>query len=74
MEGDGRVPNITPSDDGIGSWSAEDITYYLESGFTPDFDSAGGDMAKVIRNMAKLPVEDREAIAAYLKAIPPQPE
>jgi len=73
MAGDGRVPNITPSSDGIGSWSADDIAYYLESGFTPDFDSAGGEMAKVVRNMAKLPAEDRDAIAAYLKAIPPHP-
>lgn len=74
MEGDGRIPNITPSDDGIGSWSADDLAYYLESGFTPDFDSAGGEMAKVIRNLAKLPAEDRQAIAAYLKAIPAKPE
>lgn len=74
MEGTGKVPNITPSKAGIGSWSADDIAYYLESGFTPDFDSAGGEMAKVVRNLAKLPVEDREAIAAYLKAIPPKPE
>ena len=74
MEGTGKVPNITPSEAGIGSWSADDLAYYLESGFTPDFDSAGGDMVKVVRNLAKLPVEDREAIAAYLKAIPPKPE
>lgn len=73
LEGRGRIPNITPSQDGIGSWSASDIAYYLESGFTPDFDSAGGEMAKVVRNMARLPSEDREAIAAYLKAIPPKP-
>ncbi|MCV0396142.1 MAG: cytochrome c [Rhizobiaceae bacterium] len=67
-EGDGRVPNITPG--GIGSWSASDIAYFLESGFTPEFDSAGGRMAAVVRNMARLPAEDREAIAAYLKAVP----
>ena len=73
MEGSGRIPNITPSEDGIGEWSESDIAYYLESGFTPEFDSAGGEMAKVIRNMAKLTAEDREAIAAYLKAIPAKP-
>jgi len=70
-EGEGTVPNITPSEDGIGSWSESDIAYYLESGFTPDFDSVGGAMADVQRNMARLPAEDREAIAAYLKAVPP---
>jgi len=37
---------------------------------TPDFDSVGGSMVEVQRNMAKLPTEDRAAIAAYLKVIP----
>lgn len=68
-EGEGRVPNITP---GRLDWSAGDIAYYLETGFTPDFDSAGGSMADVQRNMAKLPAPDRDAIAAYLKAVPAQ--
>ncbi|MBP0613981.1 c-type cytochrome [Jiella mangrovi] len=70
-EGEGRVPNITPSASGIGSWSAQDIAYFLESGFTPDFDSVGGSMVEVQENMAKLTDADRQAIAAYLKAIPP---
>ncbi len=67
-EGDGVVPNITPS--GLQGWSKGDIAYYLQSGFTPDFDTAGGSMVKVQKNMAKLPAEDLDAIAAYLKAIP----
>lgn len=73
-EGDGIVPNITPGDEGIGGWSANDIAYYLETGFTPEFDSVGGAMAEVQRNLAALPAEDRAAIAAYLKAIPPRPD
>lgn len=68
-EGEGRVPNITP---GRLDWSEADIAYYLETGFTPDFDSVGGTMAEVQRNMAKLPATDRDAIAAYLKAVPAQ--
>ncbi|QDZ01082.1 c-type cytochrome [Nitratireductor mangrovi] len=71
-EGDGIVPNITSGEGGIG-WSAGEIAYYLESGFTPDFDTAGGAMVAVQKNMAKLPAEDREAIAAYLKAVPARP-
>ena len=67
-EGEGRVPNITPS--GLQNWSKGDITYYLQSGFTPDFDTVGGSMVKVQKNMANLPVEDLKAMAAYLKAIP----
>ncbi|GGB08690.1 diacylglycerol kinase [Brucella endophytica] len=66
----GIVPNITSGEGGISSWSEGDIAYSLESGFTPDFDSLGGSMADVVANMSKLPASDREAIAAYLKAIP----
>jgi len=69
-EGKGRVPNITPGGKNISGWSAADIAYYLESGFTPDFDTAGGSMVAVQENMAKLSAEDRAAIAAYLKALP----
>jgi len=68
-DGEGRIPNITPGGT-IGDWSEADIAYYLESGFTPEFDSVGGSMVDVQENMAKLPAEDRDAIAAYLKAIP----
>ena len=65
--GEGRIPNITPA---VLKWSEGDIAEYLKSGFTPDFDSAGGTMAAVVRNTAKLGDADRAAIAAYLKAIP----
>ena len=73
VEGKGHVPNITPGKGGIGDWSEKDIAYFLESGFTPDFDSVGGAMVAVQEDIAHLPAADREAIAAYLKAIPPHP-
>ncbi len=66
--GRGRIPNITPAEL---SWSAADIAYYLETGFTPDFDSVGGSMTAVVRNTAELPAEDRQAIAAYVKGLAP---
>jgi mono/diheme cytochrome c family protein len=69
-EGKGRIPNITPGGKTIAEWSAGDIEYYLESGFTPDFDTVGGAMVAVQENMAKLTAADRKAIAAYLKAVP----
>lgn len=69
-EGEGNVPNITPHKDGLAGWSASDISEYLASGFTPDFDSVGGTMVSVQENVAKLPKADRDAIAAYLKSIP----
>jgi mono/diheme cytochrome c family protein len=71
-EGEGRIPNITGGTGGIGSWSAGDIAYYLETGFTPDYDSVGGAMAEVQANIAELEARDRDAIAAYLKVLPEQ--
>ena len=65
--GRGTIPPLSP--DKL-DWSEVDIAYYLETGFTPEFDSAGGSMAKVVSNMAKLPASDRQAIASYLKALP----
>ena len=65
--GAGNIPNITPA---ALDWIAEDIAIYLESGFTPDFDTAGGEMAHVVENMAQLTADDRMAIADYLKRIP----
>ena len=73
-EGKGGAPNITPSEDGIGDWSAEDIAYFLETGSTPDFDVVGESMVLVQENMALLPPGDREAIAAFLKTLLPRPD
>lgn len=67
--GTGKFPNITPA---ALPWSERDIVEYLTSGFTPDFDSAGGHMALVVENTAKLPESDRAAIAAYLKKVTPE--
>lgn len=65
--GKGTIPNITP---GKLDWSEDEIVEYLTSGFTPDYDSAGGHMAHVVENMARLPESDRRAVAAYLKNVP----
>ena len=65
--GRGRVPSIALGDL---DWSEAEIAAYLEDGFSPDFDTAGGGMAAVIKNAARLTDEDRAAIAAYLKAVP----
>lgn len=69
-DGPGRIPDITPGSKDVSSWSEGDIANYLETGFTPDFDTVGGSMAEVQRNLAHLPKSDLEAIAAYLKAVP----
>ncbi len=66
--GKGTIPNITV---GKLDWSTADLVEYFTSGFTPDYDTAGGEMAEVVSNLAQLPESDRAAIAAYLKAVPP---
>jgi len=63
--GKGRIPALRGID-----WSEADIAEYLKSGFTPDFDTAGAEMADVVENTSKLSDEDRAAIAAYIKALP----
>jgi len=68
-EGKGWVPNITRK--GTSDWSQKDISYFLETGQTPDGDSAGGSMVPVIKNISQLSANDRDAIAEYIKSLPP---
>jgi mono/diheme cytochrome c family protein len=68
-EGEGWVPNITQKS--LGDYSDKDIAYLLETGQMPDGDSVGGAMTAVIRNTSQLAPEDRNAMAAYIKALPP---
>ncbi len=67
------VPNITPDPEtGIGRWSLADITFALRTGFLPDGDDMGGLMAEVVENgTSRLRDADLEAIAVYLKSLPP---
>src|SRR3954465_15780555 len=67
-EGEGWVPNITQK--GIGDWSEKDIAYFLETGEMPDGDTAGGSMARVIKNTSRLSSQDRAAMAEYIKSLP----
>ncbi len=69
------VPNVTPDrETGIGSWTEEQITDYLETGNKPDGDVSGGLMMEVIQGSSAgykdLTKADRQAIAKYLKSIP----
>ncbi len=68
-EGEGWVPNITQKR--LGSWREKDIAYFLETGETPEGDTTGGIMTRVIKNMAQLSPEDRNAMAVYLKSLAP---
>jgi mono/diheme cytochrome c family protein len=71
---DSLAPNLTPHPSGLAAWSESDIAYLLEYGVTPEGDAMGGEMGEVIQNgTSKLTAEDRRAIAAYLKSVPPLP-
>lgn len=67
-EGKGWVPNITQK--GLSEWSEKAIAYFLETGDTPDGDSVGSTMTRVIRNTSQLSEADRAAMAVYLKSLP----
>ena len=47
----------------------EDLIYYLETGFTPDYDTASGSMVKVIENLSQLRSGELVEIAKYLKSL-----
>lgn len=66
--GQGRIPALPPE-----GWSAFDIAAFLETGFTPEFDTAGGEMADVVANISRIAAPDRAAIAAYLVALRSSP-
>lgn len=67
-DGPGRIPDITP---GRLNWPEDDLLAYLQSGFTPSFDVAGGSMAEVISTLGTLPEEDLWSVVVYLKLIEP---
>ncbi|MES2461372.1 MAG: hypothetical protein V4671_12385 [Armatimonadota bacterium] len=72
----GRVlaPNLTTDRIvGIGRWSQRDIARYLRTGTRPDGGLAQSAMAGLIlTSYSKLTAEEADAIAAYLKALPPE--
>ena len=68
-DGEGTSPGITASGKNTAVWTASDLAYYFESGFTPDWDSVGGSMVAVQENLAKLSADDRMAIAPYLQVV-----
>jgi len=48
------------------------VTYFLQTGATPDGDYTGGEMAEVIdEGLSHLDRSDLEAMTVYLQSIPP---
>jgi mono/diheme cytochrome c family protein len=69
------VPNITPDRVTGLTWSEEEIAEYLATGTKPNGGVGSGLMAEVIQGTLAgyrdLSLEDRLAIARYLKSVPP---
>jgi mono/diheme cytochrome c family protein len=67
------APNITSDPTrGIGKWSQDDVVKYLKTGMSPDKGVVVGPMAQVVNESMKyLSDEDIQAIAAYIKDLPP---
>ncbi len=62
-----KAPSLITGDSA--DWDKAELVEYFTSGFTPDFDSAGGEMVEVIENLSRLPLKDREAIADYILSL-----
>jgi mono/diheme cytochrome c family protein len=68
-DGKHKVPNITQGGP-LAKWSKSDIETVLATGFTPEGDALGGDMAPVVRNLAQAPPADISAMSEYIKSLP----
>jgi mono/diheme cytochrome c family protein len=67
--GQSGFPNITQLK--LEKWSEPEIAETLATGMTVDGDRVGGPMLEVVHNTSQLSAEDRAAMAAYIKWLPP---
>jgi mono/diheme cytochrome c family protein len=67
------APNLTPhAETGIGRWTGADLVWYLQMALDPEGNDAQGLMREVIdHGYQHVPRADLEAIAEYLKSVPP---
>jgi mono/diheme cytochrome c family protein len=68
-----RAYNLSSDkDSGIGTWSQEDLVRYLTTGHSMDRGSAFGPMAEAVHlSFAKMTPSDINAIAEYVRSVPP---
>jgi mono/diheme cytochrome c family protein len=71
LEAGGRfASNITPSKDGLGDWTAQDIADFLKSGTDKCFNEPEG-MRGVIASTSKMSDADLAALGEYIHTLPP---
>ena len=68
-----RAYNLSSDkDSGIGTWSQDDLVRYLTTGHSMDRGSAFGPMAEAVHlSFAKMTPADINAIAEYVRSVPP---
>jgi mono/diheme cytochrome c family protein len=68
-----RAYNLSSDkESGIGTWSQDDLVKYLSTGHTMDRGSAFGPMAEAVHlSFAKMTPSDINAIAEYVRSVPP---
>src|SRR5690606_22798882 len=64
------APNLTPSENGLGLWSVEDIADYLKLGLSHRAGVFGPMNEVVVNSTRHLSNEDVRAMAVYLKSLP----
>ena len=65
--------NLTPAADGLAAWSAHDIADYLKTGASSRTRVTGAMNAVVLNSTRHLTSEDTDAIAMFIKSLPPHP-
>ena len=74
VDGDKRrewfAVDLTPSKNGLASWSVDDLTKYLHKGFSPRAGTFGPMNEVIVNSLSKLQAEDVRAMAVYLKSLP----
>ena len=62
--------NLSSAKIGLGSWSLNDLTKYLQTGFSPRAGSFGPMNEVILNSLKNLTSEDVHAMAVYLKSLP----
>ena len=65
--------NLTPTKEGLASWSLSDLEKYLASGFSPRAGTFGPMNEVIVNSLALLTKDDVHAVATYLHDLPLQP-
>lgn len=63
--------NLTSADDGLKTWSVDDLASYLKTGHAKPAGTFGPMNEVIVNSLSKLTDEDVRAIAVYLKELPP---